>query len=83
MQFVFYGFHALNNEMWQGRVVPSIRSMAEQHAKVGRALIRINPSEVECSEMETGTSSLPVGDKYFPITARGSEALEAILAKLS
>jgi len=62
-------------------VVPSIRSMAEWHAEEGRALIRINPSEVECSEMETGTSSLSVGDKYFPIRAKGSEALDAILAK--
>ena len=69
--------------MWQGRVVPSIRSMAERHAEVGRALIRINPSEVECIEMQTSISSLAVGDKYFPITAPGSTALEAILAKLS
>ena len=63
-------------------MVPSIRSMAEWHAEVGRALIRINPSEVECSEMETDTSSLSVGDKYFPITAKGSEALGTILANL-
>ena len=69
--------------MWQGRVVPSIRSMAERHAEVGRALIRINPSEVECSKLETSISSLVERDKYFPITALGSEGLEAILAKLS
>jgi hypothetical protein len=57
--------------------------MAEWHAEVGRALIRINPSQVECNEMETDCSSLILGDKYFPIAARGSEALEAILASLS
>ena len=38
---------------------------------------------MECSEMETDAKSLTVGDKYFPVIARGSEALEAILAKLS
>ena len=64
-------------------MVPSIRSMAEWHAEVGRALIRINPSQVECNEMETDCSSLILGDKYFPIAARGSEALAAILASLS
>ena len=69
--------------VWQGRVVPSIRSMAEWHADIGRLLIRVNPSQVECSEMETDAKSLTVGDKYFPITARGSEAMEAILEKLS
>lgn len=70
-------------EVGAGRVVPSIRSMAEWHAEVGRALIRINPSQVECSEMGTDCSSLILGDKYFPIAARGSEALAAILASLS
>lgn len=64
-------------------MVPSIRSMAEWHAEVGRALIRVNPSRVECNEMETDSSSLIVGEKYFPIAAPGSEALGAILASLS
>ena len=69
-------------EIGAGVVVPSIRYSAESAAETGSALVRINPSAAECAETETGAQGLEIGLKYFPIVARGSEAIAAIMAQL-
>ena len=70
-------------EIGAGVVVPSIRYSAESAADKGCALVRINPSAAECAETETGAEGLAQdGGKYFPIVARGSEAIAAIMAQL-
>ena len=73
----------------QGLVIPSIRSAAEWHAEQGQVLVRINPSKKACEEMETDVKLDGLaaaggggGGRYFPVVARGSEALQTILAKL-
>ena len=68
-------------------MIPSIRSAAEWHAEQGQVLVRINPSKKACEEMETdvkldGLAAAGGGGRYFPVVARGSEALQTILAKL-
>ena len=64
-------------EIGAGVVVSSIRSEAESEAKVGRGLVRVNPSAAECREMELGWHrrnstgeyeyiDLASEEKYFP-----------------
>ena len=77
-----------NKRFLQGLVIPSIRSAAEWHAEQGQVLVRINPSKKACEEMETDVKLDGLaaagggGGRYFPVVARGSEALQTILAKL-
>ena len=62
-------------EIGAGVVVASIRYKAERLASQGKGLVRINPSQNECDEMETVQLE---EDKYFPIVATSSQALERI-----
>ena len=68
-------------EVGAGVVVSSIRSKAEMLAAEGAGLIRVNPSEQECVDMEL--SGVGVEKKYHPLVARSNEALAALGAELN
>ena len=67
-------------EIGAGVVVPSIRSYAETLAadSVG-GLIRINPNQEECEEMQTNND---LEMKYFPVTSTSTAALQGIVKEL-
>lgn len=80
-------------EVGAGTVVSSIRSLAESAAAQGQGLVRVNPSEAECAEMESfhGESLLRGGKtagegaaggdeapRYWPLAMRSNEALSAL-----
>mgnify|MGYP003385397864 FL=1 len=77
-------------EIGAGRVVSSIRRYGESLGLVergGGGLIRINPSTIECVQMELGSNeseSQPVSNssKYFPLDKKANEALFAICSEL-
>jgi len=64
-------------EIGAGVVVPSIRYMAEEHARgiSSIGLVRINPSEDEC---ETVNDELQRRGKYWPIVAKSIDALRSL-----
>jgi NAD-dependent SIR2 family protein deacetylase len=68
-------------EVGAGVVVSSIRCKAERLAADGAGLIRVNPSEQECVDMEL--SGVGVEEKYHPLVARSNEALAALGAELN
>ena len=70
-----------DNERWivleigAGVVVASIRYQAENLASQGKGLIRINPSQSECEEMQTKHH---LTGKYWPVVATSSDALQGL-----
>lgn len=77
-------FPAVVLEIGAGRVVSSIRHYGEILGLEGSGLIRINPSTIECVEMELDSAQdLPtLATKYFPLDKRANEALQAICTEL-
>jgi len=66
-------------EIGAGTVVASIRSMAETYGAQGKLLIRVNPSEAECAQLEGGAISAGLLEgKYVPLVARSTDALAAL-----
>ena len=63
-------------EIGAGVVVPSIRHYAENYGSSGNCLIRVNPSETECTKMESRKSKL--SGKYFPLVTRSNIALQSL-----
>lgn len=67
-------------EIGAGVVVASIRSQAEKLAGAAQShgLVRINPSQAECDEMEISSNELVANNKYFPVVATTTVALKPI-----
>ena len=70
-------------EIGAGTVVSSIRHIAERRAAASACLglVRINPSQAECEQMETPADALE--GKYFPIVEKSTSALKKLCEKLS
>lgn len=69
-------------EIGAGTVVPSIRCEGEDCGSSGQGLVRVNPSQAECEELEISGSHNDLSGKYFPLVARSNEALGALCCGL-
>jgi len=69
-------------EIGAGTVVPSIRYDGEGYGSLGVALVRVNPSENECSKFEVNDPR-GSGSDYFPLQAYSNVALGALLGELN
>jgi NAD-dependent SIR2 family protein deacetylase len=67
-------------EIGGGVVVPSIRSHAEEDARKGLGLVRINPSQKECSTFQS-QQGVP-HEMYWPLPLKGADALGRIVRTL-
>lgn len=77
----FQGSSYVVLEIGAGVVVSSIRCIAERNATSNDCLIRVNPSQEECEQMEISGNGLR--DKYFPLIEISTTALKALCDKIS
>jgi NAD-dependent SIR2 family protein deacetylase len=69
-------------EVGAGVVIPSIRYGAEKFGQRGHGLIRVNPSQEECNQMESFNANDLKEQKYWPLPLFSANALCRLCDKL-
>lgn len=70
-------------EIGAGVVIPSIRYQGENYGASGKGLVRVNPSEAECDEMNSNKGeAIKEEGKYWPLPMYSADALSKICNQL-